>query len=270
MMKHTNDCEKRLHAGTSYLECFKGVNLRRTEIACVTWAMQNLCGNAFMGYSTYFFTQAGLPEAMSFNMSIVQYAIGLVGTLSSWFLMPKFGRRTLYLYGMAALCLLMAIIGFVGFAPKSNPSASWAIGAMLLLWTLVYDVTIGPVCYSLVAELPSTRLRIKTVVLARFVYNIGGIFNYSVTPYMLNPTGWNWGAKTGIFWAGMCALGTAWIYFRLPEPKGRTYGELDVLFANKVSARKFSSTKVDVARSSSVAIADDQNEKPNVLHVDGI
>ena len=40
----------------------------------------------------------------------------------------------------------------------------------------------------------------------------------------------------------MCWL---WTYFRLPEPKGRTYGELDVLFENNVSAKKFASTTVD-------------------------
>ena len=36
-----------------------------------------------------------------------------------------------------------------------------------------------------------------------------------------------------------------WVFFRLPEPKGRTYGELDLLFEQKVSARNFKSTKVD-------------------------
>lgn len=36
-----------------------------------------------------------------------------------------------------------------------------------------------------------------------------------------------------------------WAFFRLPEPKGRTYEELDILFANGVSARKFSKTDVD-------------------------
>jgi len=35
------------------------------------------------------------------------------------------------------------------------------------------------------------------------------------------------------------------VYFRLPEPRGRTYGELDMLFEQKVSARKFAGTKVD-------------------------
>ena len=49
----------------------------------------------------------------------------------------------------------------------------------------------------------------------------------------------------GFFWAGVNALLVTWCYFRLPEPKGRTYGELDVLFEHKVSARKFHKTNVD-------------------------
>ena len=36
-----------------------------------------------------------------------------------------------------------------------------------------------------------------------------------------------------------------WAYFRLPETKGRTYEELDILFAQKITARKFASTHVD-------------------------
>lgn len=35
------------------------------------------------------------------------------------------------------------------------------------------------------------------------------------------------------------------MFFRLPEPRGRTYGELDMLFEQRVSARKFAETKVD-------------------------
>jgi SP family general alpha glucoside:H+ symporter-like MFS transporter len=35
-------------------------------------------------------------------------------------------------------------------------------------------------------------------------------------------------------------------YFRLPEPNGRTFAELDVLFERGISARKFATTEVDV------------------------
>lgn len=37
-----------------------------------------------------------------------------------------------------------------------------------------------------------------------------------------------------------------WSYFRLPETWNRSFHELDILFAQKVSARKFATTKVDL------------------------
>lgn len=87
----------------------------------------------------------------------------------------------------------------------------------------LYDATVGPVCYSLITELSSVRLRQKTTVLARKVYNIGTICTGILTPKMLNPGAWDWGAKAGLFWAGMCLLCFMWIFFRLPEPNGRTF-----------------------------------------------
>jgi len=134
MMIHTNALEKEISAGTSYLDCFKGVDLRRTEVVVVVWAIQNLCGSAFMGYSTYFYKQAGLATENAFDLSMAQYALGAIGTILSWFAMAKMGRRTLYLYGLLILDILLLIIGFVGIAPVSS-AASWAIGSMLLVYT---------------------------------------------------------------------------------------------------------------------------------------
>lgn len=62
---------------------------------------------------------------------------------------------------------------------------------------------------------------------------------------MLNTTAWNWGPKSGYLWFGTGMLGIIWTFFRLPEPKGRSYGELDILFEQRVPARKFKSTVVD-------------------------
>jgi MFS transporter, SP family, general alpha glucoside:H+ symporter len=46
MIRLTNEQEKALQDGTSYWDCFKGVDLRRTEVSCVTWICQNMCGAA--------------------------------------------------------------------------------------------------------------------------------------------------------------------------------------------------------------------------------
>lgn len=244
MYKHTDELEKAASAGTTYWDCFKGTDYRRTEIAAMTWFVQAFCGASFMGFSTYFFQQAGLDDSNAFSMSLGQYAIGAVGVFVSWFLMPRVGRRTLYIWGQVLMCSLLLIIGFLGIVPTGNTGAQWAIGAMLLVFALTYNCTVGPVCYCLVAEIPSTRLRQKTVVLARNFYNIASIIGNIITPRMLNPTAWNWGAKSAFFWAGTCFLCLVYCYFRLPEPKGRTYGELDILFERGVSARKFASTEV--------------------------
>lgn len=258
MMEHTNQLEMEISAGTSYWDCFKGVDLRRTEICSIAWLTQSICGSTFIGYSTVFYEQAGLPTVDSFDMSLAQYAIAAVGTLMSWFLMSYVGRRNIYLYGTGALCILLFIIGMIGIV--HSKAASWAVGSMLLVFAFTYDLTVGPVCYSLVAEMSSTRLRAKTIVLARNLYNIAGIVTNVLINYQLTPTAWNWGAKAAFFWLGTCFCCFVWTFFRLPEPKGRTYGELDILFERKVPARHFKRTRVDPYREEDIPILEENGK----------
>lgn len=53
-IKQTNEDEEQAQSGTSYVDCFKGVDKRRTEITCMCWIIQTLCGSTFKGFSTYF------------------------------------------------------------------------------------------------------------------------------------------------------------------------------------------------------------------------
>ncbi|KAI2730781.1 hypothetical protein CBS147332_2633 [Penicillium roqueforti] len=248
MIVYTNAMEQHAETGASYIDCFKGTDLRRTEIACCVWAVQSLCGSGLMGYSTVFYQRAGLADEQSFTMSLAQYAIGVVGTFSSWLFMTYFGRRTLYVGGLAILAVILFVIGFASVAPATT-SLSWATGSMLLVYTFVYDSTIGPVCFSLVSEMPSSRLRTKTVVLARNAYNVLNLVTGIIIPYMLNVDAWNWRGKSGFFWGGLCILCLVWSFFKLPEPKGRSYAELDVLFDNKVRTREFPSAKTGLVQS---------------------
>lgn len=170
-------------------------------------------------------------------MTIVQYSVGFVGTLLLWGLMNMLGRHTIFVGGMLVLNFCLLIIGFTGIAPQHKPTY-WATGAMLVVFTFFYDCAVGPVVYSLVSELGSVRLRFKTVVLARVLFNIGSIINSLITPYMLRPDGWNWGAKTGFFWFGLNTIFLVWSFFRVPEP--------DILFEKKMSARHFKGTEVSL------------------------
>jgi MFS transporter, SP family, general alpha glucoside:H+ symporter len=46
MIKATNELEIAMSEGTSYWDCFKGVDARRTEITCMAWIVQAFCGAA--------------------------------------------------------------------------------------------------------------------------------------------------------------------------------------------------------------------------------
>lgn len=66
----TDRLEQELEAGSTYLDCFKKVNLRRTEISIGVYCTQVLSGIYLINYGTYFFQQAGLPTDQAFNMSV--------------------------------------------------------------------------------------------------------------------------------------------------------------------------------------------------------
>ncbi|KAK1829134.1 general substrate transporter [Podospora conica] len=248
MMVHTTALEEKTSSGATYLDCFKGNDLRRTEIVCMVWAIQNLSGNSFSNYSTYFLTQAGLDSHSAYGFALGQYGINMVGVFGAWFLMSRgIGRRSLYLYGLCGLCAMLLILGFLGLVPEANRrEGSIATGSIMLGWALVYQLTVGTVCYSLVSEISTRRLQIKTVALGRILYIIVGIVCSVLTPYMLNPGAWNWSNFAGFFWGGICFLCIIYCYFRIPEPTGRSFAELDMLFEKKVSARKFDKTEVNV------------------------
>lgn len=248
MMVHTTALEAKITRGASYLDCFRGSDLRRTEIVCMVWAIQNLSGNSFSNYSTYFLKQAGLDTSKAYAFAMGQYGINMAGVFGAWFLMTLgIGRRSLYLYGLCGLCVMLFVMGFLGLVPDAHrQQASLATGSMMVIWALFYQLTVGTVAYSLVAELSTRRLQIKTVVLGRNLYNIVAIVCGVLTPYMLNPGAWDWGNYAGFFWGGLCFCCIIYTYFRVPEPMGRSFAELDVLFERGISARKFSSTRVDV------------------------
>ncbi|MCO5549827.1 hypothetical protein L7F22_003301 [Adiantum nelumboides] len=241
MLKHTNELEIAATKGATYLDCFKGTNLRRTEIGIMVWLAQQFTGWVLARYATYYLVTAGVPATHAFDLNIGNQAIQVIGTISSWFTMMWFGRRTLYLAGEILMWINLLIVGIVyclGITP-------YATGGLLLCLVAIYSCTIGPSCYTLVAEIPSTRLRAKSVGIARIGYNVAGIVLASTTPYMLNPKAWNLGGKSAFIWMSTSAIVITWTFFRLPETKNRSYSELDVLFNNKVPARKFKITKVN-------------------------
>lgn len=258
MMIHTNDIEMSIDEGTSYLDCFRGVDLRRTEIACMAFAAQPFCGSAMGGTPTYFFVQAGLPESISFRMSVGGLGIASVGTIIAWFLMGWFGRRTLYLWGLGLLTAVLMSVGFVNVGAGNSEGGNLGQASLMLVWLGVYYMTVGPICYAVITEVSSTRLRNKSVCLARIAYYVAQIICNSVNPFMLNPTAGDWKGKTGFFWGGCSFVFLIWTFFRLPETKGKTFEELDILFARHIGTRQFGKYKVNAYADSDGVLVKDE------------
>lgn len=239
LMVYTNELERSLSEDTSYLQCFKGIDLRRTEIACMAFAAQPFCGSAMGGTPTYFFVQAGLPNSISFEMSIGGLGIASIGTIASWFLMSYCGRRTIYLWGLGGLTVILVSVGAISAGDAESSQGNYAQAGLMIGWLAVYYLTVGPMCYAIITEVSSTRLRSKSVCLSRIAYYVANIICNVINPYMLNPTAGDWKGKTGFFWGGCAFVFFIWTFFRLPETKGRSFEEIDLLFAKGVGAREF-------------------------------
>ncbi|KAL4999843.1 general substrate transporter [Aspergillus recurvatus] len=244
MMIHTDNIESEIEAGSSYVDCLKGSNLRRTEIACVTFAGQVLSGSQFAYSGTYFFEQAGMGADDSYKLALGGTAIAFIGTVLSWFLMKGFGRRSMYLGGMAMMCVYLFVIGILDLV-SDMAGVKWAQSSLCIIWLFTYSLTVGPLGWPIAPEVSSTRLRSKTIVLARNTYYIAIVIANVIEPYFMNPTAWDWRGKTGFFWFGTGFATLVWGFFRLTETKGRTFEELDIMFAAKLQTRKFKEYHVD-------------------------
>ena len=240
LIQRTNELELEEASGfgSGYLDCFRGVNLVRTEICCMAWAIQILCGLSLPFYAVVFFEAAGFPTAKAFDMNVGMTALGFVGTCCSFFLIPRFGRRTLYFGGLCTLTGLLLLIGFLGVAPD-HLSIVDAEAGLLIVWFFLYFLTVGPLAYVIFSETSSTRLRGPTTALALIAYSTLGIIYNVASPYLIDTTEANLGAKTGLVYGAISLLACIWCYFRLPECQGRTFAELDIMFGRKVPLRQF-------------------------------
>ncbi|KXH55514.1 MFS transporter, SP family, general alpha glucoside:H+ symporter [Colletotrichum salicis] len=241
--------------------------LRRLASSSTTDAELDVaCGVWFGGNVIYFLQQAGFDWDNSFSFGLGTSAIAIVGTFLIWFLLPHVGRRTLYVVGLCIMFTVLVTVGGMGI-PDPRPDLGWASGALLMVFVITYDMTVGPTCYCLVAEIPSTRLRIKTVAIARNAYLLVSIGANFLNPQLINPGAWNLRGKGSFIWPGICFCELVWAYFCLPEPKGRSPAELEMLFENRVSARKFAQAKVEVFADN--VERDEKHDGPMAVTIEG-
>ncbi|KAK4984081.1 hypothetical protein LTR66_005852 [Elasticomyces elasticus] len=228
--------------GIGFTECFKGTDRRRTIISCMVYAVQPLAANFFViGYPVYFFELAGLATAAAFNLGVGLLAVGFVGTCLSWFLIARFDRRPIYNYGLYFLTVLILLIGVLDLAPDyvNRPNVAWAQSSMMVVYNFFYDLTIGPLCFVIICETSSAKLRGKTIALATVANSLVNMACAVGIPYAINPDQGNMRGKLAFVFLGTALPCCVYCHFCLPETKGRTFGELDLMFQRKVATKNF-------------------------------
>lgn len=239
-IKQTLEEIKRETEGATYLECFRKSNLRRTIISIAPLCIQALSGITFAAsYSTYYIQLAGYSTADSFKLQIVQQALSLFGNVMSWYLVDRVGRRNLTFYGLLILTVILWLMG--GLATSSNPGAIKGVVAMIILYCWWYNVTIGATAYTVLCEVSTSRLRVKTIAIGLAAQNALNMMWSFVLPFLFNPDKANLGAKVAFIFGGLAIISLVFLWFYHPETAGRTYEELDEMFMDNVPARKFKS-----------------------------
>ncbi|GAB1213198.1 hypothetical protein ATERTT37_002347 [Aspergillus terreus] len=235
--------ESAQQAKASYGDCFRGTNLLRSVISCAGFVCQHLVGIIFvLGYSTYFFELAGLETSHSFNLGVGVTACGVLGNFLSWFLVNSVGRRRSFLSGMVTLTGLLLLIGIMDVVPSN--AAKWVQASSTVVYAFVYFMTVGAVAFVLLGEVSTPLLRAKTTALATAVQAVFGIAMNVAVPYMVTPDEANMKGKVGFVFGGCAAVATmaSWVY--IPELKGRTFEEIDIMFSSRVPPRHMRSYQI--------------------------
>lgn len=170
----------------SYLSAFKGTDRIRTLISVGAFFAQQAVGVIFvLSYATYFFQLAGITASTALNLGVGISACGVVGNVLAWFIINRFGRRMLFVGGVAGCTVILFLVGILDVIPST--SAKYAQGAMCVIYAFIYFLTLGAVAFILLGETSSLALRARTTALATATQAVLGISLQIAIPYMVNP-----------------------------------------------------------------------------------
>ncbi|KAL2842159.1 general substrate transporter [Aspergillus pseudoustus] len=222
----------------SYLECFKGADLRRTLIACLPMVMQQFCGFPLCGnYLAYFLKLSGLDNA--FMITLISTLLSLAAVLLSFALIENVGRRPQLLAGTLGMTPCLLAVTVLGWVARGTTANGQALAAFSIMWCVFYYISLGAIGWTIVGEVSSSRLRAKTTAIATAVNALCNLVWSIAIPYLINEEDANLGPKAGVVFLGPAVGLTIVAFFAVPETKGKSFAELDRLFELRTPTRKF-------------------------------
>lgn len=103
-------------AGTSsFVECFKGTNLRRTLIIVLVAMLQYFLGVSLLANANYFLIMAGMSPSQSLTISQIGVGVQLPCIIIGAIAMSTFGRRVIVLWSSGVTGMVFVGMGVAGF-----------------------------------------------------------------------------------------------------------------------------------------------------------
>lgn len=129
--------QRQMHAATSWLDCFRGSNLRRTLIGTGVQSLQQAQGSSFvLGFIVVFLKAIGVKQN-SLEITVLLVFVNCMGASLAFYLVDKFGRRQCLFWGALILCACMYTVSGVVVGAPGNEAAMKGVLAALFIWYFV-------------------------------------------------------------------------------------------------------------------------------------
>jgi SP family galactose:H+ symporter-like MFS transporter len=216
-------------AGVSYRELLAPFVRPALIIGIGLAIFQQITGiNTVIYYAPTILQGVGFSEGGAIAATAVGVGLVNVGfTILAVRIIDRAGRRPLLIIGLIGMIVSLALLGLV-FAIGSTSGAAGLLATVCLgLYIASFAISLGPVFWLMISEIYPLRIR-GTAMSVASIANWGSNWIVALTfPVLLATLG-----GAGSFWL-FAALGiVAWlfVYFRVPETKGRTLEEIEASF----------------------------------------
>ena len=207
-------------------ELFQNKYSRILLLGLVIAVFQQWCGtNVIFNYAQEIFVGAGFDvDGMFINIVITGIA-NVIFTIIALYTIEKWGRRTLILIGAGGLGLIYLTLGTCYFFQVK--------GVMMVVLVVAaistYAMTLGPVTWTLLAEIFPHRVRGIAMATCTFALWVGCCTLTFSFPSMNAALG-----SSGTFWiySAICCCAFIFLWNRCPETKGKSLEDLEKELTN--------------------------------------
>ncbi|XP_020285805.1 facilitated trehalose transporter Tret1-2 homolog isoform X2 [Pseudomyrmex gracilis] len=227
LQQHRADLEEASRNNTSFLVAIKSRAAKKGfVIAYGLMLFQQMSGvNAIIFYSAKIFKDAGstLPPDQA---TIITGAVQVVSVFASSLIVDKLGRRILLLSSIVVMFLTTLILGVYFYCIDFNTAfdnAKWFAIIPLCIFLVFFSLGFGPIPWMMMPEIFAPEIKgIAGSSACVFNWLMAFIVTYFYESLVRAVHSY------GTFWifSGFCVVGIIFVYFLVPETKGKTLEEI--------------------------------------------